>query len=108
VTLLRRLASIVRWLLHRNRAGQDLNDELQTFVDMAAADRMRDGTAPADAGRTAVIDLAGVEQTKERVRSFRHGDESQMLSACGWFNAGEAPARRWRDDPSLMQFLRSL
>jgi integrase/recombinase XerD len=34
--------------------------------------------------------------------------KAQMLSACGSFNAGSAPARRWRDDPSPMQFLRSL
>ena len=32
----------------------------------------------------------------------------QMLAAYGSFTAGKAPTRRWRDDPSLMQFLRSL
>jgi hypothetical protein len=31
-----------------------------------------------------------------------------MLAACGSFSTGKAPARRWRDDPCLMQFLRSL
>lgn len=34
--------------------------------------------------------------------------KAQMLAACGSFNSGKAPKRRWRDDPSLMQFLRSL
>jgi hypothetical protein len=34
--------------------------------------------------------------------------KAQMLEACGSFAAGNAPIRRWRDDPSLMQFLRSL
>jgi integrase/recombinase XerD len=34
--------------------------------------------------------------------------KAQMLAACGSFTAGKAPTRRWRDDPSLMQFLRSL
>lgn len=43
MTLLHRLASILRWLVSRDRAEQDLSDELQTFVDMAAADKMRDG-----------------------------------------------------------------
>ena len=46
MTLLHRLASIVRWLVHRRRAEQDLHDEVQAFVDMAAADRMRGGTPP--------------------------------------------------------------
>src|SRR5277367_5590754 len=34
--------------------------------------------------------------------------KAQMLPACASFNSGKAPARRWRDDPSLMHFLRSL
>jgi hypothetical protein len=33
---------------------------------------------------------------------------AQMLAACGSFTSGKTPTRRWRDDPSLMQFLRSL
>ena len=73
MTFLHRLASIVRWLVHRNRVEQDLNDELQAFVDMAAADRMRDGVPPGDARRLAILHLGGVEQTKERVRSARCG-----------------------------------
>ena len=73
MTLLHRLASIVRWLVHRQGAEQDLDDEVQAFVEMAAADRMRDGASPPDAQRMAVLDLGGIEQTKERVRSSRHG-----------------------------------
>src|SRR4029077_3300226 len=73
MTLLHRLASIVGWILHRDRAERDLNDELDSFVDMAAADRMRDGTAAAEARRSAVLQLGGVEQAKEGVRAARHG-----------------------------------
>ena len=43
MTLLHRLASIVRWMFRRNQAERDLNDELEAFVDMAAADQIRDG-----------------------------------------------------------------
>jgi hypothetical protein len=71
--LLHRLASVVRWMVYRDRAERDLNDELEAFVDMAAADRMRDGAASAEARRSAVLHLGGVEQAKERVRSARHG-----------------------------------
>jgi macrolide transport system ATP-binding/permease protein len=73
VTLLHRLASVVRWMVYRDRAERDLNDELEAFVDMAAADKMRDGAAPAEARRSALLHLGGVEQAKERVRSARHG-----------------------------------
>jgi putative ABC transport system permease protein len=71
--LLHRLSSIVRWIARRDRAEQDLNDELQAFVDMAAADHVRRGATPAEAHRLAVLQLGGVEQIKERVRSDRHG-----------------------------------
>jgi len=73
MTLLYRLASIVRWVVQRDRAEADLDDEFQTFVDMAAADQGRDGATPPEARRLAVLQLGGVEQAKERVRTARHG-----------------------------------
>ena len=73
MTLLRRLASIVRWIARRDRAEQDLNDELQVFIDMAAADEVRDGATAAEARRRAALQLGGLEQAKERVRVGRHG-----------------------------------
>src|SRR5688500_9749679 len=82
MTLLHRLASILRWVVWRDQAERDLNDELQAFVEMAAADRIRDGATPAEARRMAVLQLGGVEQAKERVRTARHG---------GWLDAV------WRD-----------
>jgi hypothetical protein len=71
MTLLHRLASIVRWLVSRDRAEQDLSDELQTFVGRAAADKMRDGASPAEAYRSALLQLGGVEPARERVRTGR-------------------------------------
>jgi putative ABC transport system permease protein len=73
MTLLHRLVSVLRWLLRRNRAEQALNDELQAFLEMAAADNMRDDAAPDEAHRLAVLQLGGVEQVKEQVRTGRHG-----------------------------------
>jgi len=73
MTLLHRVASILRWIVRRDDAEQDLRDEMQAFVEMAAADKMRDGASAAEAQRMAVLDLGGVEQTKERVRAGRHG-----------------------------------
>ena len=72
MTLLHRLASSVRWIVRRDRAERDLNDELETFVDMGAAEKMR-GATPAEARRLAVLHLGGVEQAKERIRSGVHG-----------------------------------
>jgi predicted permease len=73
MTLLHRLASIVRWIFRRSQAERDLNDELEAFVDMAAADQMRDGATLGEARRRATLQLGGVEQAKERVRGARYG-----------------------------------
>jgi predicted permease len=73
MTLLHRLASIVRWMVRRNQAERDLHDELEAFVDMAAADQIRNGATPAEARRRAALQLGGLEQAKERVRGARHG-----------------------------------
>ena len=96
MTLLHRLASVVRWIFNRNKAEADLNEELQTFVDMAAADHVRDGATPAEARRLAMLQLGGVEQAKERVRTGRHG---------AWLDAAGRDARhglrQLRRDPAF-------
>jgi putative ABC transport system permease protein len=73
MTLLHRVASAWRWFWRRNRAEQDLHDELQAFVDMAAAGGVADGASPAEARRLAALQLGGMDQTKERVRAIRYG-----------------------------------
>jgi predicted permease len=73
VTLFHRLRSAVRWIARRDRVERDLDEELRTFVDMAAADEIRDGRTPTDARHRAVLRLGGVEQAKERVRNDRRG-----------------------------------
>lgn len=73
MTFLYRLASVLRWLFNRSKAEHGLDDELRTFIDMSAAEKMREGVPPAEARRLAVLELGGVEQAKERVRTYRHG-----------------------------------
>src|SRR5258708_17122791 len=82
--LLHRLASIVRWIFRRNRAEAELNDEMQSFIDMAAADHVRDGATPAGARRLAALQLGGLERAKERVRTGRHG---------GWLDGAAGDVR---------------
>jgi len=59
--LLHRLASVLRWMVRRKRAEPELDDELRTFVDMAADDRINEGSTPHEARRLAVLQLGGVE-----------------------------------------------
>ena len=71
--LLHRLASVFDWILRRDRAEARLDDEMQALVEIAAAEKMRDGMSADEARRQARIELGGVEQLKEEVRAGRHG-----------------------------------
>ena len=73
MTLLHRFASIVRWIVRRDQAERDLRDELDAFISLATADKMREGLPRVEARRLAILELGGVEQSKERVRAGRHG-----------------------------------
>jgi putative ABC transport system permease protein len=70
---LHRIRSVVDWILHRSAAEQRLDDELQSFLDMSVAEKVADGLSPAEARRLAKLELGGVEQVKEHVRTERHG-----------------------------------
>jgi len=73
MTLLRRLASMVSWIVRRDRAERRLDDDIRSFVEMSAADKVRDGIPDGEARRLALIELGGIDQVKERVRTGRHG-----------------------------------
>jgi hypothetical protein len=64
---------MARWIARRDSAEQQLDEELRAYVELAAADNVRDGVPAAEARRLAVLELGGIEPTKERVRTYRHG-----------------------------------
>ena len=70
---LHRLQSIVQWITHRSDAEMRMDDELRSFVDMSAAEKIADGVSPDEARRLALLELGGIEQIKEQVRTQRHG-----------------------------------
>jgi predicted permease len=59
--------------VRRREVEERLDDELEAFLEMSAADKVREGLTAGDARRTAVLELGGIEQVKERVRAGRHG-----------------------------------
>jgi predicted permease len=80
VTLLKRLASVVRGFFGRNKSERELEEELQAFVDLAVSDKVRNGVSPAEARREALLELGGVDQVKEQVRTRRHGAMVEELA----------------------------
>ena len=68
-----RLASLWRNLSNKDRVEQELTEELEAYLEMLTEARTRDGLSPEEARRTALLEMGGVEQVKERVREGRMG-----------------------------------
>jgi len=58
----------------------ELDEELRSFVELQAAEKVRCGMPPEDALREAWRELGGMEQVKEKVRDVRSGAFMESLS----------------------------
>ena len=67
------LVRALRNLLHRKRSESDLDAEVRAHLDLLTDERVRAGMPSDEARRAARIELGGVEQVKEEVRSARSG-----------------------------------
>jgi putative ABC transport system permease protein len=76
MSLLSRLASLVRNLFTRSRVERDLDDELRAYLDQLTDEKRSAGMGAVEAQRAARIELGGMYQVKEEVRQVRTG---QML-----------------------------
>ncbi|MBA2458413.1 MAG: multidrug ABC transporter substrate-binding protein, partial [Gemmatimonadales bacterium] len=92
----RQLAGGLRALSHRSAADRDLADEVDHYLDQAAAAHRARGLSPEEALRAARLELGGVTGVKERVRGY------------GWENTVEVfladlryAARRLRAEPGF-------
>jgi putative ABC transport system permease protein len=70
---LKKLSFWFRTLLHRRAVDQELNDEIAYHIEAKTEENIVRGMAPQEAWRAARIELGGVEQVKENMRSVRAG-----------------------------------
>ncbi len=68
------IRALVTGLRGRKRQESSLSDELESFLNLAVEDKCRQGMTPQQARREALIELGGLEPTKERVRDGRVGE----------------------------------
>ena len=68
-----RIKSIFRSLLRKEELDQDLNEELHSYLDSLAKEKVEKGMNRDEALREARLELGGVEQVKEQVRQERLG-----------------------------------
>jgi putative ABC transport system permease protein len=71
--MLKRARGIFRNLLRKEVTEQALRDELQSCVDILTEEKKQAGLSTSEARRQALLELGGVEQIKEEVRSVRAG-----------------------------------
>lgn len=68
-----KLRTLFRNLLQRERVERDLDDELGSYLEMLVEEKLAAGMSPADARRSARLEIGGIEQVKEIVRDERAG-----------------------------------
>jgi putative ABC transport system permease protein len=69
--LLPNIASGLRSLFRKGRVEKELDEELSSFLDMAAEEKMKQGMSRKDALRAVRLERGSLEVTKEVVRSAR-------------------------------------
>src|SRR5207247_4866183 len=69
MSLLRNLAIGLRSLFRKNQVDRELDEELGAYLEMEAAEKMRQGVKRKDALREVRLERGSLEVTKELVRS---------------------------------------
>jgi predicted permease len=80
VSLIAFLRSLWRNLASRTRVERQLDDELESYVQLLAVDHERAGMTAEAARRRALVETGGIEQVKEATRDVRAGHMLGALS----------------------------
>jgi len=73
MSLLRSITSGLRALFRKEQVSQELDEELNGFLEMAAEEKMKQGMSRKDALRAVRLERGDLEVTKEAVRATRLG-----------------------------------
>ena len=65
--MISRYRALWKNLFHRNQLDHDLDEELDAYVEMASAEKVRTGMSPEEAYRDARREMGGAEQIKQGV-----------------------------------------
>jgi predicted permease len=71
--MISRLRALWNSVFRRKLLDRDLDEELQAYLELVSAEKIRDGMSPEEACRDARRDMGGVEQVIQRVRDVSAG-----------------------------------
>src|SRR3984885_9065669 len=66
-------------LLRKQQVEDRLEDEVRSYADMVADEKIAAGIPPSEARRTTLAELGGIEQVKQSVRDHRTGACLELL-----------------------------
>ena len=69
MSLLRNLMAGLRALFHKHQVEQEMDEELRSYLDAAAKEKMRSGMSHEQALRAARVEMGSLEAVKEEIRS---------------------------------------
>jgi putative ABC transport system permease protein len=80
MSLSTRISHLWRNLVRRDHVETELTEELRGYVRMLTEEHMRGGMTEAEARRSALVELGGMEHVKESVRAARGGASLEQLA----------------------------
>ena len=79
MSLLRNITSGLRSLFQKEQVDRELNEEMRAYLEMAAAEKVKDGLSHREARRAVRLEQGTLEITKEVVRS---GNWETFVETC--------------------------
>jgi putative ABC transport system permease protein len=77
---IRRIVHRLRQLMGRVPVERELDEELREYVRLLTEEKLASGLRPLAARRAALLEVGGVEQVKENVRSVRAGQAIEIVA----------------------------
>ena len=78
--MISRLRALWNNVFRRKQLDRDLDEELQAYLELVSAEKVREGVSPEEAYRDARRETGGVEQVRQRVRDVRAGGSLDRLA----------------------------
>ena len=79
MALASQIGSLFRNLLRKRQVEQQLDEEVRSYVQMLADEKMAQCATAAEARRAAQIEMGGIDQVKQSVRDHRAGSSIESL-----------------------------